>query len=92
MAAVKPFRCIHPANGREEQIAALPYDVYSREEARNAVEGKPLSFLNIDRPETCLPRTGYVCARSLQSCSKSSAADEDRGQLCTGRDAGLLSL
>ena len=41
MAAVKPFRCIHPANGREEQIAALPYDVYSREEARNAVEGKP---------------------------------------------------
>ena len=52
MAAVKPFRCIHPANGREEQIAALPYDVYSREEARNAVEGKPLSFLNIDRPET----------------------------------------
>ena len=52
MAAVKPFRCIHPANVREEQIAALPYDVYSREEARNAVEGKPLSFLNIDRPET----------------------------------------
>ena len=52
MAAVNPFRCIHPANGREEQIAALPYDVYSREEARNAVEGKPLSFLNIDRPET----------------------------------------
>ena len=31
---------------------ALPYDVYNREEARQAVEGKPLSFLNIDRPET----------------------------------------
>jgi len=36
----------------EEKIAALPYDVYSRMEAKKAVEGKPLSFLNIDRPET----------------------------------------
>lgn len=62
MAAVKPFRCIHPANGREEQIAALPYDVYSREEARNAVEGKPLSFLNIDRPETMFAPE-QVCMR-----------------------------
>ena len=33
-------------------MAALPYDVYSRSEAKKAVEGKPLSFLNIDRPET----------------------------------------
>lgn len=52
MAVVKPFCCIHPARGLEPKIAALPYDVYNREEARRAVEGKPLSFLNIDRPET----------------------------------------
>ena len=52
MAVVKPFCCIHPTRGLEPEIAALPYDVYSREEARCAVEGKPLSFLNIDRPET----------------------------------------
>lgn len=52
MAVIKPFCCIHPARGLEPEIAALPYDVYSREEARRAVEGKPLSFLNIDRPET----------------------------------------
>ncbi len=52
MAVVRPFCCIHPKRGLESRIAALPYDVYSREEARRAVEGKPLSFLNIDRPET----------------------------------------
>lgn len=52
MAVVKPFCCVHPARGLEQKIAALPYDVYNREEARRAVEGKPLSFLNIDRPET----------------------------------------
>lgn len=52
MAVVRPFCCIHPAKGMESEIAALPYDVYSREEARQAVQGRPLSFLNIDRPET----------------------------------------
>lgn len=52
MAVVRPFCCIHPAKGLEHKIAALPYDVYSREEARSAVKGRPLSFLNIDRPET----------------------------------------
>lgn len=55
MAIVKPFCCIRPAKGLAAQVAALPYDVYSRAEARKEVEGKPLSFLNIDRPETQLP-------------------------------------
>ena len=33
-------------------MAALPYDVYNREEAALAVKENPLSFLNIDRAET----------------------------------------
>ena len=52
MAVVKPFVCIRPAEDRASQTAALPYDVYSRKEACEAVKGNPLSFLNIDRPET----------------------------------------
>ena len=55
MAVIRPFCCIHPAKGMEPEIAALPYDVYHREDAREAVLGKPLSFLNIDRPETMFP-------------------------------------
>jgi uncharacterized protein (DUF1015 family) len=55
MADIRPFCCVHPAAGLEEKIAALPYDVYNRKEAREAVSGKPLSFLNIDRPETLFP-------------------------------------
>ncbi len=58
MAVIRPFPCIHPAKGLEREIAALPYDVYDRGEARKAVEGRPLSFLNIDRPETQFPE-GY---------------------------------
>ena len=52
MAVIRPFRAYRPKKGLEDQIAALPYDVYSREEACAAVKDKPLSFLNIDRAET----------------------------------------
>ena len=55
MAEIRPFPAIRPAAGKEADIAALPYDVYSRAEARRAVEGRPLSFLRIDRAETQLP-------------------------------------
>lgn len=52
MAIVKPFVCVHPAKGHFKEVAALPYDVYSRAEAKAFTADKPYSFLNIDRPET----------------------------------------
>ncbi len=52
MAQMKPFRGICPAEGLAAQIAALPYDVYDRAEAKKEVAHKPLSFLRIDRAET----------------------------------------
>ena len=52
MALVKPFAAIMPKLGMEERIAALPYDVYNREEAVEVVKNNPDSFLRIDRAET----------------------------------------
>ena len=52
MALVKPFAAIMPKLGMEERIAALPYDVYNREEAVEVVRNNPDSFLRIDRAET----------------------------------------
>lgn len=52
MSIIKAFRAVRPAPQHVEAIAALPYDVYSLEEARNEVKDKPLSFLKIDRSET----------------------------------------
>lgn len=49
---VKPFAAVRPTTSVADQVAALPYDVYDRVEAVAAVDGEPLSFLNIDRPET----------------------------------------
>lgn len=55
MADVKPFKAIRPTKGLEQRIAALPYDVYNRAEAKVEVEKEPLSFLRIDRAETQFP-------------------------------------
>jgi len=55
MATIKPFRAIRPNTELVHKVAALPYDVYNRAEAREAALKEPVSFLNIDRPETQFP-------------------------------------
>lgn len=52
MADIRPFQVYRPAAGLESEIAALPYDVYNREEAAEEVKKHPGSFLAIDRAET----------------------------------------
>ncbi|MBS6561466.1 MAG: DUF1015 domain-containing protein [Clostridiales bacterium] len=52
MAEIRPFYCVRPTKEKAKEVAALPYDVYNKEEAREAVRNHPYSFLNIDRPET----------------------------------------
>ena len=52
MATVKPFICVRPNENVADKVAALPYDVYNRQEACEVVKNNPLSFLNIDRAET----------------------------------------
>ena len=56
MAEIRTFCAVHPAEGLASKLAALPYDVYSRDEAREQVKKAPESFLAIDRPETQFPK------------------------------------
>ena len=56
MADIRPFCAYRPAPGKENRIAALPYDVYNREEACEEVKKNPDSFLAIDRAETAFPK------------------------------------
>ena len=52
MAEIRPFVCVRPAEELASHVAALPYDVYNRQEAKEEVQREPLSFLKIDRAET----------------------------------------
>ena len=54
MAEIRTFCAVHPAEGLASKLAALPYDVYSRDEAREQVKKAPESFLAIDRPVSVL--------------------------------------
>ena len=55
MATIIPFKAIRPEVNKCAKIAALPYDVYNRSEAKEVVLANPDSFLAIDRAETSFP-------------------------------------
>ena len=55
MIRIKPFAALRPKNEYVKECAALPYDVMSSEEARAETQGKPYSFLHIDKAEIDLP-------------------------------------
>ena len=81
MAEIRPFRAIRPKAGYEAKIASLPYDVYSRKEAKKVVEGHPDMFLNIDRPET-----QFTDDTDMYSDKVYQKADEMlRGMIADGR-------
>ena len=52
---LEPITCLRPTPESVAEFAALPYDVFTEEEARAFVSSHPTSFLAIDRPETGFP-------------------------------------
>lgn len=51
MVKIRAFRAIRPKEEYAKEVAALPYDVYSVEEAREEIRRHPKSFLQVDLPE-----------------------------------------
>ncbi len=76
MADIRPFPCVRPAEGYASRIAALPYDVYNRAEAKAAVQGDPDTFLRIDRPETQFPDSQDMYAPEVYACAAQMLAED----------------
>ncbi len=55
MALVLPFRAVRPQANYAADVAALPYDVMTREEGQKAVAGKALSFMHVEKSEIDVP-------------------------------------
>jgi uncharacterized protein (DUF1015 family) len=55
MPELRPFRALRPEPAHAADVAAVPYDVVSTEEARRLAERRPLSFLHVSRAEIGLP-------------------------------------
>lgn len=70
MARIKPFLCIRPEASVAGRVAALPYDVYNRQEAKEEAKKEPLSFLNIDRAEVQFPDSVDMYAPEVYAKAK----------------------
>jgi len=55
MALVLPFKAVRPDKKFVAQVAALPYDVMTREEGIKAVSGNALSFMHVEKSEIDVP-------------------------------------
>ncbi len=60
MSVFRPFKAVRPKKEYADKVAALPYDVMNSEEARQKVQGKPYSFIHVDKAEVDLPRDTYL--------------------------------
>ena len=87
MSTIFPFRALMPSRDKAPQVASLPYDVMSRQEARQAVEGNPLSFLRVtladlefpDQVSSYDPKVYQRAADNLRSLKEQGvlAADDE---------------
>src|SRR5262249_14910094 len=79
MATLYPFRALRPVPDTAAEIAAVPYDVVSTDEARALADGHPLSFLRVSRAEIELPQgTDPYSNAVYERAAKNFAALRDR--------------
>jgi uncharacterized protein (DUF1015 family) len=69
MATIVPFSALRPSPDVAARVAAVPYDVVNREEARALSEGNPLSFLHVSRAEIGLPGVDPYDERVYQTAA-----------------------
>lgn len=82
MAIFQAFRALRPTSEKAERVAALPYDVVSREEARCIGEENPDSFLHVDRAEMDLPAdTDLYDSRVYEQARRNLRNMEEKGIL-----------
>ncbi len=75
MAVIRPFSALRPEPDRAGEVASVPYDVVSTQEARALAANNPVSFLHVSRPEIDLPEStdthsDPVYRRALQNFEK----------------------
>lgn len=78
MAVFQAFRALRPASDKAERVAALPYDVVTREEARIIGEKNPDSFLHVDRAEMDLPADTDLYDSSVYEKARENLQDMEK--------------
>ena len=88
---VKIFRFagVRPGRASAPEIAAVPYDVVTADEARAIIAKKPRSFLRVSRPDAEMPGIPPDDARVYQRASDNFKALVSEGLMQKDTDPGL---
>ena len=78
MAIFQAFRALRPVPDKAAQVAALPYDVVTREEAKLIGDRNPDSFLHVDRAEMDLPENTDLYDPKVYDKARENLADMER--------------
>lgn len=70
MATIIPFSALRPQAQYAGQVASPPYDVLSRQEAKEEARGNPNSFLHITRAEIDVPENIDIHAEEVYEKAK----------------------
>ena len=82
MAVFQAFRALRPTKEQASAVAALPYDVVSRQEAKEIGEKNPCSFLHVDRAEMDLePDTDLYAPAVYEKAAQNLRDMEEKGIL-----------
>lgn len=80
LADVRPFLCRRPVADLASEVAALPYDVFTRKEAAAEIDQHPNSFLRIDRSCALLPaEVDEFDAQAYEKAAELYTADVQAG-------------
>jgi uncharacterized protein (DUF1015 family) len=86
LVKVYRFSGVRPDRAAAQEIAAVPYDVVTAEEARAIIEKNPRSFLRISRPDAEMSGIPAQDARVYQRAKETFEAFLSQGLM--QKDAG----
>ncbi len=92
MAIFRSFHAVRPLPEYAAEVAALPYDVMNSEEAREAVIGKPNSFLHVDKAEIDLPQGTDLYSAEVYSKAKKNLDKLVSDGICTEDKSSCLYI
>ncbi|HZJ77404.1 MAG TPA: DUF1015 family protein [Clostridia bacterium] len=92
MAKFKPFKAVRPLPEYAKDVAAPPYDVMNSDEAREMVEGKPYSFLHVDKAEIDLPEGIDMYSESVYLKAKENLDKLVSDSICKEDEAECLYI
>lgn len=93
MAIFQAFCALRPVPDKAARVAALPYDVVTREEAKAIGDQNPDSFLHVDRAEMDLPEnTDLYDPKVYYKAERKPCRYGKKRSYGPGRDTVLLHL